>query len=73
MPDSPEQIEAMFPKLDDAQIARLSEFGERRTTQAGEVLFEQGDSTHGVMVVPECCALKFRASRVKLFQTAARR
>jgi thioredoxin reductase (NADPH) len=51
--DTPEQIEAMFPKLDDAQIARLSSFGERRKAQAGETLFEQGDSTHGVFVILE--------------------
>src|SRR5437016_4359235 len=41
----------MFPLLDDAQIARLAAFGEQRRARAGEVLFDQGDASHGVFVV----------------------
>src|SRR6266478_4923692 len=41
----------MFPKLDDAQIARLAAFGEKRRARPGEVLFDQGDASHGVFVV----------------------
>ena len=41
----------MFPILDDAQIARLRDFGAERHAEKGEVLFEQGDEHHGVFVV----------------------
>jgi thioredoxin reductase (NADPH) len=51
MPETPEQLDAMFPRLDDSQIARLSAFGEQRQARAGEILFDQGDETHGVFVV----------------------
>jgi thioredoxin reductase (NADPH) len=47
----PELTDAMFPLLDDAQIARLSAFGEARQAQPGEILFDQGDASHGVFVV----------------------
>jgi thioredoxin reductase (NADPH) len=45
------EFDQMFPKLDDAQMARLAAFGERRQAQPGEILFEQGDADHGVFVV----------------------
>jgi thioredoxin reductase (NADPH) len=51
MPESPESTDAMFPQLDDRQIARLSAFGEQKTMQPGETLFEVGDSIHGSFVV----------------------
>jgi thioredoxin reductase (NADPH) len=51
MPQPLEQDELMFPKLDNAQIARLAAFGQERHVQAGEIVFDQGDSTHGVFVV----------------------
>ena len=51
MPETPEQINAMFPLLDDAQIARLRAFGEERQARPGEILFDQGDTDHGVFVV----------------------
>ncbi len=51
MAETAEQLDAMFPKLDDAQIARLAEFGKQRRAEAGEILFDQGDSQHGVFVV----------------------
>lgn len=53
MAESPEQLELMFPRLDDAEIARLSAFGERQQRQAGDVLYDQGDVTHGVFIVIE--------------------
>jgi thioredoxin reductase (NADPH) len=43
--------EGMFPKLDDAQIARLLPWGQERQLAAGEIVFDQGDSEHGVFVV----------------------
>ena len=53
MPENPEPTDAMFPALDDAQIARLAAFGEQRRVQQGEILFDQGDAEHGVFVVLE--------------------
>src|SRR5580704_7534374 len=51
MPESPEQNDAMFPLLDAAQIERLKPFGSLRSVQAGEIIFDQGDSTHGMFIV----------------------
>jgi thioredoxin reductase (NADPH) len=51
MPESPEQLEAMFPILDNAQLARLRQFGEERNVEAHEILFDLGDSDHGIFVV----------------------
>ncbi|HEX3875853.1 MAG TPA: FAD-dependent oxidoreductase [Bryobacteraceae bacterium] len=51
MSDLPLSVDAAFPTLTEAQIARLATFGHKRRTKAGEVLFEQGDSTHGSYVV----------------------
>jgi thioredoxin reductase (NADPH) len=45
------QADLLFPRLDDAQLARVAAFGERRLAQAGEVLFNQGDTSHGIFVV----------------------
>lgn len=45
------QTDPMFPKLDDAQTAQLAAFGEQRRARPGEVLFDQGDASHGVFVV----------------------
>ena len=53
MRETPEQFDSMFPKLEDAQIAHLAAFGERRSALPGEILFDQGDVTHGVFVVLE--------------------
>jgi thioredoxin reductase (NADPH) len=41
----------MFPKLDDAQIARLAPFGQQGDVEAGAVIVDQGDSHHGLFVV----------------------
>jgi thioredoxin reductase (NADPH) len=51
MLDSPEQIEAMFPKLDSGQIARLATFGRQQNAPALEIILERGDSRHGIFVV----------------------
>ena len=54
MPESTEQqIDEMFPALTDAQIARLSVFGEQKRFDAGEIVFDQGDASRGVFVVLE--------------------
>ena len=41
----------MFPKLEPAQIDRLIQLGQQRHVDAGEIVFDQGDSEHGVFVV----------------------
>ena len=41
----------MFPKLSDAQIARLASFGKRRRVPAGEILFDFGKVSAGVYVL----------------------
>jgi thioredoxin reductase (NADPH) len=41
----------MFPRLTDAQVARVASHGRRRTVAAGEVLFAQGQATAGIHVV----------------------
>jgi thioredoxin reductase (NADPH) len=51
MAENPEAIDARFPELDKAQIARLMPLGEQRHYSAGEIVFDQGDSQHGVFVV----------------------
>jgi thioredoxin reductase (NADPH) len=51
MPDSPAQPDPMFPKLDDAQIARLAPFGQQGEVEAGDVIADQGDSHHGIFVI----------------------
>jgi thioredoxin reductase (NADPH) len=43
--------EQLFPKLTDAQIARIAVHGRRRSIRAGEVLVEQGDQGVGFFVV----------------------
>ena len=44
-------IEAMFPQLGVAQLEHLRSFARERPVQPGEILFDQGDSSHGVFVV----------------------
>jgi hypothetical protein len=41
----------MFPKLGDAEIERLTQLGVRGHVEAGAVVVEQGDETHGVFIV----------------------
>jgi len=51
MAENVEITEGMFPKLDESQIARLMPLGQERSVAAGEIVFDQGDSEHGVFVV----------------------
>ena len=53
MPETTEQLDAMFPALTDAQIGRLCSFGEQRRVEAREIVFDQGDASRGVFVVLE--------------------
>ncbi len=41
----------MFPRLDDAQVARISQQGQRRRVRRGEVLFEAGEVNRRFFVV----------------------
>src|SRR5215469_9202656 len=41
----------MFPVLNDEQVAYLRSVGPARRAHAGELLFDQGDSHHGVFIV----------------------
>jgi thioredoxin reductase (NADPH) len=50
-PQVPDQTARMFPKLSDAQVARLTSIGVQGHVQAGEIIFQQGDETHGVFIV----------------------
>ncbi|HWO28239.1 MAG TPA: hypothetical protein VNO32_05530, partial [Candidatus Acidoferrum sp.] len=63
VPASPEQIAAMFPKLDDGQIARLAAFGRQQDAHAHEVILERGDLQHGVFVVLSGSIELIRVSR----------
>jgi thioredoxin reductase (NADPH) len=51
MPGTPVSNELLFPHLDEAQMARLAAHGQRRHAEAGEILFEQGDSGRGMSIV----------------------
>jgi thioredoxin reductase (NADPH) len=53
MAEKIESTDGMFPQLDEAQIARLMPLGQERRFSAGEIVFDQGDSEHGVFVVVE--------------------
>lgn len=46
-----EPSDAMFPTLDDAQMARIKPVGEERFIKPGEIIFDQGDTEHGAFVV----------------------
>ena len=48
-----ERRDQMFPKLTQAQIARISGVGERRKVRSGEVLFELGEQNTRFFVVIE--------------------
>jgi thioredoxin reductase (NADPH) len=51
MGETPDQLDVMFPELNDAQLARLRAFGEPRQAQSGDIVFDLGDSSHGIFVV----------------------
>jgi thioredoxin reductase (NADPH) len=51
MVESSDQIDSMFPKLDDAQIARIAPLGAERRVQKDEVVFDRGDAGHGIFIV----------------------
>jgi thioredoxin reductase (NADPH) len=53
MNNAVEQTDPRFPRLDNSQIERLAPLGEYRRARSGEVLYNQGDDSHGIFVVVE--------------------
>jgi thioredoxin reductase (NADPH) len=51
MAQSSETLDLMFPRLSEAQIARLTPFGHARRIGAGEILFDQGEVKRGFYVL----------------------
>jgi thioredoxin reductase (NADPH) len=52
LPETPD-TDGAFPRLSADQIGELTRYGERRPTQAGDVLFRQGDEHYDFIVVLE--------------------
>jgi thioredoxin reductase (NADPH) len=50
LPETPDR-DGAFPRLTDEQVASLERHGERRATEAGEVLFREGDAGYDFFVV----------------------
>jgi thioredoxin reductase (NADPH) len=46
-------VRGAFPRLSDAQVELLARYGERRRTQANEILFHEGDPAYDFFVVLE--------------------
>src|SRR5258705_5550668 len=53
MVDSPGRLDAMFPKLPRAQIARLRPVGRPRQFAPGEVIYERGSAKRAFYVLLE--------------------
>src|ERR1700733_9792896 len=51
MAPPPEETDAMFPRLDDAQIERLTSIGARRHVEPREIVFDLGSEDHGMFIV----------------------
>jgi thioredoxin reductase (NADPH) len=51
MLDDSTQIDLMFPQLEGAQIEHLRSFAAERRAQPDEILYDLGDSSHGVFVI----------------------
>ena len=49
----PEGEGAAFPRLTEAQFARLTSFGDPETVEAGEVLYGPGDPTYDLIVMED--------------------
>jgi thioredoxin reductase (NADPH) len=49
--ETPEEHDLRFPKLTQAQVSQLTAFSQHRHTDAGEILFDQGNADRGVFVV----------------------
>ena len=47
----PERRTRLFPTLDAAQLARLGRVGRRRPVSAGDIVFEQGQTSNSIFIV----------------------
>ncbi|HEX8794187.1 MAG TPA: FAD-dependent oxidoreductase [Polyangiaceae bacterium] len=61
-PDAFERADEMFPKLDDAQIARIEACSRKRRVTRGEILVEQGQPSPNFYVVLEGAADVLRST-----------
>ena len=52
LPETPDH-DGAFPRLDDDHLRRLEPLGRRRRTEAGEVLFREGDQDYAFFVILE--------------------
>jgi thioredoxin reductase (NADPH) len=50
LPETPD-LEGAFPRLSEEQISRLAKYGTRRPTQAGEVLYREGEEFGDFFVI----------------------
>lgn len=53
MAETNERDKGMFPTLNDEQIARLRPFATERRFNTGDIIFDQGDTQNGVLVILE--------------------
>jgi thioredoxin reductase (NADPH) len=51
LPDETPDLHGAFPRLSDEQILRLIPEGERRATEAGQILFHEGDAEYDFHVL----------------------
>jgi thioredoxin reductase (NADPH) len=51
LPDETPDLHGAFPRLNDDQIRRLALDGERRQTETGQILFQEGDEEYDFHVV----------------------
>jgi thioredoxin reductase (NADPH) len=51
LPDETPDMHGAFPRLSDEQIRRLTPEGERRPTEAGQILFQEGDEEYDFHVL----------------------
>src|SRR5947209_10163603 len=49
--EEPPDRQGAFPRLEEAQQARLRERGEMRSVESGEVLFQEGDTGYDFYIV----------------------
>jgi thioredoxin reductase (NADPH) len=68
MPETPTSVDPMFPRLDDAQIARLAAFGQQGLAEAGTILFDQGDTDHVLKGSIEITGISRDESVVRVLQ-----
>lgn len=56
---------AAFPTLSETQISFLKDYGVVRETKAGQVLFQEGDTSYDFIVILEGTSRSWRTSAAK--------